>query len=175
MLLLPDQTYEQCQDALTPLIALKRFLNGVHLRSNGGNVNGKNSTSSAAVTANANSIATDANRKRSFVDKLQHSFNHSLGDSSTSQSSDDDDDEHDEGDSDESDSRCDTPESYAHTSEFFNNIPDFSGEALRPFSISPTRGTTQKTNANLLKECESYLFKYRIRPDFFCRYRRAME
>lgn len=107
----------------------------------------------------------------------QHLFNRSTGDSSSSQSSDEDfdEDDDDDDDDDESDSRCQTPESYTHTSEFFNNIPEFKGVPLRPFSIPPDKQGPLKTNANLLKECESFLFKHRIRPDFFCRYRKAMK
>lgn len=70
--------------------------------------------------------------------------------------------------------RVSTPESYEQTSEFFNNIPDFNGEPLGPFSIPSAREMSNAT-ADLLKECELFLYKYRIRPDFFCRYRKAME
>lgn len=71
------------------------------------------------------------------------------------------------------------------TTEFFNNIPEYSGEPLGPFSIplintnndiKTSIKTSIKTNQDdILRECESFLWKYRIRPEFFCRYRQVKE
>lgn len=144
MLLLPDQTYEQCQHVLTPLIALRRLL------------------SDADYTPK---IELDSNGKtapHTIFD--EQSIDGSVSGSTTTQSV----------GSDGHKVRADSPESYEKTSEFFNNIPDFNGEPLGPFSIPQTRDNV-KTTADLLKECEFFLYKYRIRPDFFCRYRNAME
>lgn len=145
MLLLPDQTYEQCQHVLTPLIALRRLLNDADYRPK---------------------IEFDSNGKTiSFAAFKEHSIEHS-GDSGSTTTQSDGCDDHKV--------RADSPESYEQTSEFFNNIPDFNGEPLGPFSIPQTRDNV-KTTADLLKECELFLYKYRIRPDFFCRYRKAIE
>lgn len=141
MLLLPDQTYEQCQDELTPLIALRRLLNDADYR--------------PKITVETNGKPT------AFVEQ---SIGRSDCGSTTTQSD----------GSDDHKVRADTPASYEQTSEFFNNIPDFNGEPLGPFSIPQTQDNV-KTTADLLKECETFLYKYRIRPDFFCRYRKAME
>lgn len=59
-------------------------------------------------------------------------------------------------------------------SEFFNNIPEFVGEPLRPFRKEDAKDRT-RTEADIIKECERFLQKYRIKPDFFCRYRKALE
>lgn len=67
-----------------------------------------------------------------------------------------------------------SPESFEKVSEFFNNIPEFVGEPLGPFSIKDDKDST-KTDAELLKECERFLNKYRIKPEFFCQYRKALE
>lgn len=146
MLLLPDQTYEQCQHVLTPLIALRRLLNDADYRPK---------------------IEFDTNGGKSApysAFKVQTTIGRSDCGSTTTQSD----------GSDDHKVRADSPESYEQTSEFFNNIPDFNGEPLGPFSIPQTRDNV-KTTADLLKECEQFLYKYRIRPDFFCRYRKAME
>lgn len=146
MLLLPDQTYEQCQHVLTPLIALRRLLNDVDCRPK---------------------IGADLYGKKlpySTFDE-ERSIDRSDCDSTTTQSGESD---------DQVKMHADSPESYEQTSEFFNNIPDFNGESLGPFSIPQTRDNV-KTTADLLKECEMFLYKYRIRPDFFCRYRKAIE
>lgn len=65
-------------------------------------------------------------------------------------------------------------EDFEKVSEFFNNIPEFIGEPLGPFSIEDAKDGT-KTDADLLKECERFLNKYRIKPEFFCRYRKKLE
>lgn len=145
MLLLPDQTYEQCQHVLTPLIALRRLLSDADYR--------------PTITFEPNGKPATAHR--TFVEQ---SIGRSDCGSTTTQSD----------GSDDHKVRADSPASYEQTSEFFNNIPDFNGEPLGPFSIPQTRDNV-KTTADLLKECEQFLYKYRIRPDFFCRYRKAME
>ncbi|XP_058056598.1 uncharacterized protein LOC131207977 [Anopheles bellator] len=67
---------------------------------------------------------------------------------------------------------------YERTSDFFNNIPEFQGEALGPFSIAgkgaePDWGSI-RTNVDILRACELFLMHHRIRPDFFCKYKKAM-
>lgn len=152
MLLLPDQTYEQCQDLLTPLIVLKRLLTNADFRPKIEiDLNGKKSTNNAATI------------RRSY--ECQFRGQRSNGESNGTTPTDED---------VENEIRIRTPNGYEHTSEFFNNIPEFNGEPLGPFSIPNTRETS-KTTADLLKECEMFLYKYRIKPDFFCRYRKAME
>jgi hypothetical protein len=66
-------------------------------------------------------------------------------------------------------------ENYERTSEFFNNIPEFDGEALGPFSVHSKQDFSIRTNVDLLKACEVFLETHRIRPDFFCKYRSAVE
>jgi hypothetical protein len=66
-------------------------------------------------------------------------------------------------------------ETYERTSEFFNNIPEFDGEALGPFSVHSKQDFSIRTNVDLLKACEVFLETHRIRPDFFCKYRSAVE
>lgn len=78
--------------------------------------------------------------------------------------------------SETSEKRDDSPENFSKTSEFFNNIPEFCGEPLGPFTLkSKNDEPSVQTSPDILRECESFLGKYRIRPEFFCRYRRAME
>uniref|UniRef100_A0A182Q676 Uncharacterized protein n=1 Tax=Anopheles farauti TaxID=69004 RepID=A0A182Q676_9DIPT len=67
---------------------------------------------------------------------------------------------------------------YDKTSDFFNNIPEFQGEALGPFSIEskanePDWGNI-RTNVDILRACELFLMRHRMRPDFFCKYKMAM-
>uniref|UniRef100_A0A8W7PCX1 Uncharacterized protein n=1 Tax=Anopheles coluzzii TaxID=1518534 RepID=A0A8W7PCX1_ANOCL len=67
---------------------------------------------------------------------------------------------------------------YDKTSDFFNNIPEFQGEALGPFSIA-NKGTEPdwgsiRTNVDILRACELFLMRHRMRPDFFCKYKTAM-
>uniref|UniRef100_A0A182HRF0 Uncharacterized protein n=1 Tax=Anopheles arabiensis TaxID=7173 RepID=A0A182HRF0_ANOAR len=68
---------------------------------------------------------------------------------------------------------------YDKTSDFFNNIPEFQGEALGPFSIA-NKGTEPdwgsiRTNVDILRACELFLMRHRMRPDFFCKYKTAMK
>ncbi|XP_049287762.1 uncharacterized protein LOC125766131 [Anopheles funestus] len=67
---------------------------------------------------------------------------------------------------------------YDKTSDFFNNIPEFQGEALGPFSIAGKRTEpdwgTIRTNVDILRACELFLMRHRMRPDFFCKYKTAM-
>uniref|UniRef100_A0A182F1G6 Uncharacterized protein n=1 Tax=Anopheles albimanus TaxID=7167 RepID=A0A182F1G6_ANOAL len=83
--------------------------------------------------------------------------------------------------------RCDD---YDRTSDFFNNIPEFQGEPLGPFSLAgkQTRPEPEpdpdpdpdadwasiRTNVDILRACELFLVRHRIRPDFFCKYKKAM-
>lgn len=62
-------------------------------------------------------------------------------------------------------------EGYDKTSQFFDNIPEFQGETLGPFSINNKSDFNIRTNIDLLRACEVFLMKHRIRPDFFCKYR----
>lgn len=82
--------------------------------------------------------------------------------------------------------------SYEKTSEFFNNIPDYVGETFMPFDVKEERGIIddrdnvgddqdddeeKKSFANssdILRECEQFLWRYRIRSDFFCKYHKAV-
>lgn len=165
MLLLPDQTYEQYQGQKTlstssPLITLKRILSDTtfcpkitqfteqkHIQQHPKNTNGKPKPVDRPVKAAAAQM--DFN-----------TFFSGIGTKNASNSSKTD--------------RASTPESFKQTCDFFNNIPEFNGEPLGPFSV-PKSFKMSHTTADLLKECEILLNKYRIRPDFFCRYRQAME
>lgn len=159
MLLLPDQTYEQYQGEKTlttsPLIALKRILSDANFcpkipHFDVGLTNGKRST--------------PRNGQTNFNGFFGISLGNSSGGSSKTT-------EHRNNDKNQ---RTSTPESFKATCDFFNNIPEFNGEPLGPFSI-PKAHKVSDADADLLKECELLLYKYRIRPDFFCRYRKAME
>ena len=141
-MLLPDQTYEQCQDILTPFVALNCAL------------------ADSEFATKQDKIANIANDGPAQQSRLDGSHASRSDENSTDEETDDE--------------RVDTPESYDETSEFFDNIPDYNGEPLRPFSISNSNESS-RTNADLLKECEMFLCKYRIRPDFFCRYRNALQ
>ena len=65
----------------------------------------------------------------------------------------------------------DTIKDYDKTSDFFNNIPEFHGESLGPFSFK----TDMRTNIDILRACELFLLKNRIRPDFFCKYNKVIK
>lgn len=150
MLLLPDQTYEQYQGEKTlttssPLIALKRILGDANFCPKIPHFDGL-SNGKKVVTRNG-----------------QTNFNGFFGINLTSKQ--------ERGDREQ---RTGTPDSFQQTCDFFNNIPEFHGEPLGPFSI-PKAHKVSNADADLLKECELLLYKYRIRPDFFCRYRKAME
>lgn len=154
MLLLPDQTYEQYQGEKTlttssPLIALKRILSDANfcpkIPQFDGLPNGKKITL----------------RNEQQNSNFNGFFGISMANSSKTDRS-------------EREQRTSTPESFKQTCDFFNNIPEFNGEPLGPFSI-PKAHKMSNADADLLKECELILYKYRIRPDFFCRYRKAME
>lgn len=80
-----------------------------------------------------------------------------------------------------SDSDQDDRKKFEKTTEFFNNIPEYSGEPLGPFSIplintnNDTKTSIKTKQDDIIRECETFLWKYRIRPDFFCRYRQVKE
>ncbi|XP_055304747.1 uncharacterized protein LOC129569673 [Sitodiplosis mosellana] len=166
MLLLPDQTYEQYQGEKTlttsPLIALKRILGDANFCPKiphfdvglpNGVPKGKTSTTRNGQNGNFNGF---------FGIHLGNSSGSSnkTGEQRTKNV--------------QQPQRTDTPESFKATCDFFNNIPEFHGEPLGPFSI-PKAHKMSDADADLLKECELLLNKYRIRPDFFCRYRKAMD
>lgn len=136
-MLLPDQTYEQCQDILAPLEALRKILEDSKFepRLDDGN--------------NYKQNVTNSGKKK--IEKSKK-----------------------DGENNVDEIRSCSPESYGKTSEFFNNIPVYTGEPLGPFSI-PNKRTSIRTSADVLKECELFLYKHRIRPDFFCRYRKAIK
>lgn len=172
-MLLPDQTYEQCQDMLAPVVALKRILDDTE------------SKPQIEIEYNEKSIVTNDDNDDNNTKKKKNEHENG-GD--WSDVDDEDDDDHgnknelemlivngDENEhQDEKRDRFDTPESYDQTSDFFNNVPDFHGEPLGPFSI-PHVKNSQQTSADLMRECELFLYRHRIRPDFFCRYRKVVE
>ncbi|GAB0095316.1 hypothetical protein DMENIID0001_106810 [Sergentomyia squamirostris] len=97
---------------------------------------------------------------------------------------DEDEEEDDKSENDGCDTRSSSPESFEKTANFFNNIPEFAGQPLGPFTRqspdgvatkSPHHDTSVHTNMDILRACEMFLFKHRIRPDFFCRYKKAMD
>lgn len=136
-MLLPDQTYEQCQDILAPLEALRKIL--------------EDSKFEPRLDDGINYKQNVVNVEKKKIDKLKKLIENN-------------DDE----------VRSSSPESYGKTSEFFNSIPVYTGEPLGPFSL-PNKRTSIRTSADVLKECEQFLYKHRIRPDFFCRYRKAIK
>ncbi|XP_059609617.1 uncharacterized protein LOC132256982 [Phlebotomus argentipes] len=81
----------------------------------------------------------------------------------------------------ENHSRSNSPKDFERTTNFFNNIPEFCGQPLRPFtrpensSKEPHQTNSVHTNLDILRACEMFLYKHRIRPDFFCRYKKAMD
>lgn len=119
-MLLPDQTYDQCQQIIAPLKALKIILECNEIESN----------LKTKIRLNK-----EPKNEETFIEPA--------------------------------------PENYGKTFEFFDNIPDYVGEPLGPFSL-PDKKVFGKTNADVLKVCEQFLHKHRIRPDFFCRYRKAL-
>lgn len=159
MLLLPDQTYEQYQGektlTTTPLLALKRLLSDANFCPKIPHVFDthvkKNGTQSASSHANG---------------FFGLNLGNVLGGTKI--------DRNDQEKQKQQQLRPGTPESFQQTNDFFNNIPEFHGEPLGVFSI-PKANRMSNNDADLLKECELLLYKYRIRPDFFCRYRKAME
>lgn len=153
-MLLPDQTYEQCQVILAPLKAIRKILEE-------SNVEPKLLETSQSTTNSSNaakSVKTKSEKVRK-IDRSSKKIDDVLGADRV---------------------RGETPESFRKTSEFFNNIPDYAGDPMGPFSL-PHQTTTDdnevksQTSADVLKECELFLHKHRIRPDFFCRYRKALE
>lgn len=167
MLLLPDQTYEQYQGEKglpkTPLSALKRIL------SENTSLPPKSfhfiKSAVTAKTPTINGSKTTANRTRiANVQTHLEAFFGVMGNTQPTKSNHNKFKEY----------RVPTPEGFEQTAEFFNNIPEFHGEALGPFSI-PKQNKLSYRAEDLLKECEELLTKYRIKPDFFCRYRKAME
>lgn len=154
-MLLPDQTYEQCQAILTPLLAIRKILHesrfGVASDVETHNVTRPNLEKTKKSTGKFRKIDVRDDEKK------------------------------DKGGIDESGLRGGTPENFMQTSEFFNNIPDYMGDPLSLFSmVADTDSTAEtgnkcSTNADVLRECEEFLQTHRIRPDFFCRYRKAIE
>lgn len=67
-------------------------------------------------------------------------------------------------------------ENFDKTTEFFNNIPDFQGETILPFTLTNKNdGVGGSSNFDLFRACELFLVKNRIRPDFFCKYKSALK
>lgn len=64
---------------------------------------------------------------------------------------------------------------YDKTSDFFNNIPEFQGESLGPFSLKNKNDLNIRTNIDILRACELFLMRNRIRPDFFCKYKTTVK
>lgn len=167
MLLLPDQTYEQYQGGKTlppsPISALKRILNDAKLIQKPAQFTERPSQPAKTPTINGNKSASHRIRITNVQAHLEAFFG-VMGNAHTTKS------DH----SKYKEYRVPTPEGFEQTAEFFNNIPEFNGEALGPFSIPKHNKLSYRTE-DLLKECEELLNKYRIKPDFFCRYRKAME
>jgi len=136
-MLLPDQTYEQCQDILAPLEALRKIL--------------EDSKFEPRLDDGTNYKPNVTNLEKKKIEKCKKVVEINVDEI-----------------------RSCSPESYGKTSEFFNNIPIYTCEPLGPFSI-PNKRTSIRTSADVLKECELFLYKHRIRPDFFCRYRKAIK
>ncbi|XP_058447465.1 uncharacterized protein LOC131427904 [Malaya genurostris] len=63
---------------------------------------------------------------------------------------------------------------YDKTSDFFNNIPEFQGESLGPFNLNNKSDMNIRTNIDILHACELFLMRNRIRPDFFCKYKKVI-
>lgn len=155
-MLLPDQTYEQYQDVSAPLLALKRMLFNIDSRPQieiecNGKYCVENSDENVSCSQNTS-------------DNLAISTRNDAGETEKFQSTET-----------VEEARVDTPENYEQISEFFNNVPEYTGQPLGPFSIPQTDEDSKKNRADLLKECELFLYKHRIRPDFFCRYRRVLQ
>jgi len=91
--------------------------------------------------------------------------------------------------------------SYDRTADFFENIPDFVGASLPTFLYSPQSDTppdapesppsssdpsghaveepqelsSESENCDdVLRLCEDFLCRHRMRPDFFCQYHKAV-
>lgn len=149
-MLLPDQTYEQasCED-LESIDLLKKLL--------------KTTDTNEIKIKRPDSVYTIKDKEKSLDATGDDDFpiieNNVFSESENS---------------DDGEKRGDSPENFQKTSEFFNNIPEFKGEPMGPFKL-PDEMEINTANPDILRECESFLWKYRIRPDFFCRYRRAME
>lgn len=154
-MLLPDQTYEQCQVILAPLKAIRKILEE-------SNVEPKLLETSKSSPSNSHVHRNTAKSGKAKSEKVRKIGRSSEGVDNVFKAD-----------------RGETPESFRRTSEFFNNIPDYAGDPMGPFSL-PNKTTTEdevksRTSADVLKECELFLHKHRIRPDFFCRYRKALE
>lgn len=152
-MLLPDQTYEQCQAILTPILAIRKILQDSRLN---------------AATSTA-SDGKQEDRINGLRSKKAASGKHRKVET---------DGENNAG----SKVRDATPENFVKTSEFFNNIPDYTGAPIGPFGMTYEPegsdgkfGRNVNKTADLLKECEEFLHTHRIRPDFFCRYRKAIK
>lgn len=158
-MLLPDQTYEQ----MAPLAAFKSQFNGNRFKP-------KKLQRLIKNFGHGNRLRNDLNTKCRL--QIQDSCNEIIeevaGEEETDSSEDDISDEWDS---------SDTSQSYDNTSDFFNNIPEFDGEPLGPFSLNDkcNDNKTAHISDDVLKEFETFLWRYRIRPDFFCRYRKVIK
>lgn len=200
-MLLPDQTYEQAchipaatdYKSYDRLAALKKIIQSSN---DGGHFikTTKSTTGFGGVIGDTTNYVKNHEIFGHRKNITDDSESESETETDTDDDEDDDDDDDDEDDDDDveaysvfeeeiilpaphQEKPADPKKVFAKTCEFFDNIPEYRGDPLGPFSIPlrKERNTSQKTNPNILKECESYLTKYRIRPEFFCRYRKAME
>lgn len=147
-MLLPDQTYEQCQAMLTPMLVIRKILQE------------SRDAALASIDGKQHELRANGGRSKKVMatGKLRRI------------------EVHDE-------DRGATPDNFVRTSEFFNNIPDYTGDPLGPFGMAADAdggGADHKFGphdnaADVLRECEEFLHTHRIRPDFFCRYRMAIE
>lgn len=145
-MLLPDQTYEQCQDKLETLKILKKILHGSTELLEPTIFPGTKHTSE--IPKQQTPGKQNADQPISIKEHSRSGQNHFTSEPIL--------------------------EAPGKVSEFFDNIPDFVGEPLGPFSI-PKKKLVEKEKDDIFKECENILQKHRIRPDFFCRYRKAQE
>lgn len=198
-MLLPDQTYEQCQ--LAPLVALKRILDDTESKpqieieynsekyalvvnrnnddidaedGNGASFDCVDDEREATATHHIANAIVDDNACRMTDNLVDRKKSDSCNELAKVPASNGQIDVAEKGGFDDRCTRSNTPESYDQTSDFFNNVPDFMGEPLGPFSI-PHVKNSQQTSADLMRECELFLYRHRMRPDFFCRYRKAVE
>lgn len=154
MLLLPDQTYEQCQAILTPILAIRKILQDSRLNEVSAATNGGGKQDGTRIHGSPS--------KKAALETLRRPGDEDRDPTSGAKW------------------RGATPENFVRTSEFFNNIPDYTGDPLGPFGMADETEEADGKIGNLsaadvLKECEEFLQTHRIRPDFFCRYRKAVE
>lgn len=207
-MLLPDQTYEQVsngQEIVASIGHLKKLLESPEVTKKILLIDAKRAIEEAfegdchtgdrhephrRMVADGEEIESKCIISRRSIGLSATSSSDRARDDDTEEEDDDDahtNDDDDTGEDDKSENGCDTrsssPESFEKTTNFFNNIPEFSGQPLGPFTRQspdvatkpPHQSTSVHTNLDILRACEMFLYKHRIRPDFFCRYKKAME